>query len=223
MTITFLCNAGLALETDRAVLLVDVPNQDSKPFYPLPEDEWQKILSRQPPYDKVCGMWFSHTHPDHCDMEKVRNYQQRWPDIPVFLPDQTNVRGCCKIGPFHIEYQRFDHAPIPNAPPHVVTWINAGGKTLYLAADAALDPEGHRRFLRGRRADIAVWNAMYLSRAETRILLAEAASRSIIYHLPLRSADTCGIWKKTDSNLTRYGKELFMVRILDHYPMTVVW
>lgn len=213
----------MALEADNSVLLIDVPNQKSEPFFPLPEHEWQRILFRQPPYDKVCGMWFSHRHPDHCDLEKVRMFQQRWPEIPVFIPEQTNVRGCFRIGPFNMEYQRFDHAPIPDPPPHVVTWITAEGRSLYLTADAALEPTLHRSFLRGRRADVALWNAMYLSRPETRVLLTEAADRSIIYHLPLRSTDTSGIWKKTDSNLKRYGKELPTVSLLDHYPMTAAW
>ena len=53
MKITLLCNAGLALETDDAMLLVDLPNAPLEPFYTLPEHTWQQILNREKSFDKV--------------------------------------------------------------------------------------------------------------------------------------------------------------------------
>ena len=218
MKLTLLCNAGLALEAENAMLLVDLPNQAFPPFYALPDDLWERILDREPPYDRVCGFWFTHDHPDHCDLDKVRAYQQRWPEIPVFLPEEKMVRGTVNIGPFRMEYRRMPHAPIPDPPPHVVTWVTAGERSVYLAADAVLDADAHRAFLKGRKADGAVWNSMYLSRPETRALLRETADRNFICHMPAQRPDSEGLWRKLEMNFKRFGPELETVTVWDAYP-----
>lgn len=222
MKITVLCNAGLALEAENAILLVDAPNQAFPPFAALPEALWQDILERKPPYDRVCGLWFTHDHPDHCDLEKTRAYEQRWPEIPVLIPGPGHVRGRVQLGPFTMEYQRLEHAPMDEpTPPHVVTWISCGGKSIYIAGDAALDCEAHRAFLRGRTADAAFWNSMYLSRPDTRNLMAQAARQSCIYHMPPQEPDDFGLWKKCRSNLQRYPQELERVTVIERYPSEI--
>ena len=62
MRITLLCNCGLAVECSGAVLLVDVPNGSAPPFYRLPADAWQRIVERQPPYDRLAGIYITHQH-----------------------------------------------------------------------------------------------------------------------------------------------------------------
>lgn len=223
LQITLLCNAGLAMEYEGAVLIVDAPNCEYGVFYKLPEKEWQNILQRQPPFDGVCGLYFTHNHPDHCDLRAVRQYQNQWPQTPVFLPDGNPDSGTVHFGPFEIEFQRFAHAPLPQGvPPHVVTWIQAGAHTVYLSADAELDCAAHRAFLKGRKADAAFWNAMYLSRPETRSLLSDAAHRSYIYHMPASHADSAGMWRKCDRNFERYGAALRQVEVLGAYPSKII-
>lgn len=221
MKLTLLCNAGLSLETKQGILLVDLPNEAFPPFAVLPEDMWHQILNREPPYHKVCGFWFTHAHPDHCDQEKLRAYQRRWPEIPIFLPEWKYVRGRVEVGPFRIEYQRMEHAPIPNPPPHVVSWIEVEGKSIYLAADAELNAERHGAFLNGRKADAAFWNSMYLSRPETRALLRDASRQNYIYHMPMERPDPDGLWRKLERNMERHGAELPHVTILDRIPVTM--
>lgn len=220
---TLLCNAGLALEYENALLLVDVLNRASGPFYGLPKETARKLQALEPPYDRLCGLYFTHTHPDHCDLEAAARFRAAWPQIPVFLPEDHPETGTLAMGSFRLEYARFPHAPMPQeTPPHVVTWIQAGERTLYLASDAALDCDAHRRFWNGRRADAAFWNAMYLSRPETRALLAEGAKRSYIYHMPADHQDTGGIWRKCQTNFRRYGSELQTVTVLGQYPQEVI-
>ena len=221
LKITLLFNAGLALETEEAMLLVDAPNRESPPFFGLPDEEWRRILERQPPYDKVCGFWFTHDHPDHFDRERMEEYVSRWPKTKVFLPNEHTEGGHARMGPFTMEYSRLDHAPIPDPPPHVVTWIETGEGSVYLAADAALDVEAHRSFLRGRRAKAAVWNSMYLSRPDTRQLMSEAAERNFICHMPAQRPDGCGLWRKLERNLERFSPELEHVTVWDAYPTQV--
>lgn len=217
MRITLLCNCGLAVECSGAVLLVDVPNGSAPPFYRLPADAWQRIVERQPPYDRLAGIYITHQHSDHCDLDALRAFQRRWPDVPCLLPSEETPRGSVGLGPFTVEYEAFPHAPIPNPPPHRVTWIRAGERCVYLAADAALEPEAHRAFLRGRKADAAFFNAMYLSRPETRRLLREAAAQCYIYHMP-REGEGQEIWAKCRRNLERYPEELAQVSVLGNYP-----
>jgi len=85
--VTLLSNAGLVLEHQNDVLLIDLPNGDVGAFSGLPEHEWEKILAMKPPYDRICGMLFTHQHPDHCDGERLRDFQRRHPHIPVYIPD----------------------------------------------------------------------------------------------------------------------------------------
>ena len=222
MKLTLLCNAGLAIETEDAMLLVDLPNTPLEPFYTLPEEIWQQILNRQPPYDKVCGFWFTHLHPDHWNREKVEEYCRRWPEIPCYMPQERIIKGKVSIGPFAIRFQRMDHAPIANAPPHVVTMITTGEGSVYLPADAVLDAEQHSCFLGGIQCDAAVWNAMFLSQPETRELMHNAAKRSFVYHMPAQKPDSMGLWRKLEKNLQRHGSELVGVVIWDMYPSSVI-
>lgn len=137
--ITSLCNAGFALEYNGSILLIDVPCKSYGPYFGLPESDWMAIYKKQRPYDKVCGIYITHDHPDHCDLDMLEQYRKRWPDTPVFLPAE-DTEGVIQWGPFRLEYQSFPHAPmLHGVPPHVVTWITAGEKRIYLAADAALE------------------------------------------------------------------------------------
>ena len=221
MQLHLLCNAGFLLKAEEASLLVDAPNRTHPPFYTLPSQVWQEILDRRPPYDHVCGLWFSHNHPDHCDLDKARDYLTKWPDAFCFVPEEKHIRGKGKAGPFEIEYQRVNHAPIPMAPPHVVTWIKAGEKSVYFPSDAELNCEVHRNFLKNRKADVAIWNSMYLSKEDTRQLMTETAGRNFICHMPQQRPDEGGLWRKLEKNLERFGEELQNVTIVDHYPFKI--
>ena len=220
MELTLLCSAGLALTYGDSVLLVDVPNGVQPPFYTLPDNVWQEIYARKAPYDKVCGFWITHDHPDHFDRVRMEAYHKRWPQIPIFLPDLFPATGNVRMGPFRIRYRRVEHAPIPDAPLHVISLITAGEKRIYLPADAVLDPAPHREFLQGEACAAAVWNPMFLSRPETRALMRQTAPRNLIYHLPPERPDAAGLWKKVDNNLLHYGAELETVRLLEGFPAT---
>lgn len=223
MDVILLCNAGLAFSYEGKTLLVDVPNCTLPPYAPLAPGEWDRIMERKPPYEHLCGLYFTHEHPDHCDMDKVRAFREKWPDVPCFIPKENAGQGTLVMGPFIISYEELDHAPIDApTPPHVVTWIKAGAASIYIAADAKLDCEQHRGFLKGRVASAAFWNAMYLSRTDTRRLLRESAQRSFIYHMPEVEPDGYGIWKKCRNNLKRYGDEIRNTEVLSSYPSHIV-
>jgi glyoxylase-like metal-dependent hydrolase (beta-lactamase superfamily II) len=222
MNITLLCNAGVALECDGETLLVDLPNCDLPPYYPLPDSVWNQIMEGEKPYDHVCGIFFTHDHPDHMQKEKLEAYRLTHPEVPIFAPDFCNQAGVLEMGPFRIRWALMPHAPLPwPLPAHAVAWIEAEGECLYIASDAALDVSAHDSFLRAQKADIAIWNAMYLSRTETRELMHRTADRNYIYHMPADYDDELGMWRKCRANLRRYPDELKGVIIMDRYPYRI--
>lgn len=221
MKTTLLCNAGLALHHNGETLLIDLPNRAENVFYRLPDDFWTNICDCRSPYEKISGICFTHTHGDHFDKERLLDFTTRYPDVPCFVPKDLNDDGIFKMGIFTIEYHRFPHAPIDNAPPHVVFVISAGEKQIYIAADAALDCEIHRKIINGRYMDAAFWTPMYLSRQETRTLLKETASKNVIYHMPVKTEE-CGIWKKCENNFKRYPDQLDTVLVPDRYPTEII-
>ncbi len=222
MEITLLCNAGLAVAHRGVTLLVDVLNGDIAPFHALSEELWQKILNHEPPFSSICGLCFTHDHPDHYNRDRVDAYLARWPGTPFFLPHSHTEQGTALMGPFSICYGSICHAPMEEeTPPHAVIWITNGDQSVYVAADAKPDPGEHIKFLQNKRADAAFWNAMYLSQPQTRQLLRDVAVHSYIYHMPAENPDGYGLWNKCRRNLSRYGSELENVTVLDRYPCTV--
>lgn len=222
MNLTVLCNAGLALSHEGHTLLIDLPNCDLHPYYPLPDETWRKILALQSPYNALCGLFFTHDHPDHCDVKKVQAFQEQHPELPVSLPSGNDEEGALHWGPFDIEYQSVPHTPLPvQEPPHRVALIHAGDATVFVAGDAILEPQIQRDFLKDRIADIGIWNSMFLSRTETRALLKDAAKKAVIYHLPLPGTEDRGIWRKCRNNFQRHPEELSGIQVVDHYPANI--
>lgn len=210
------------IEKQGQTLLVDVPNGDCPPFQMLDDGIWDEICRRTPPYDKICGIYFTHNHPDHCDLQRLRQFLNMSPDVPFFVPNDKTTSDQINWGPFRITYQSVDHAPIPQAPAHVVTLIETKSQSLYLPADAILDPSVHTSFLGEKQATYGIWNAMFLSRACTRELMRNAAKHNFIYHMPSEKNDSFGIWKKCQLNFQRYSQELMDIKVMDTYPSVVV-
>ena len=218
MTITLFCNAGLAIQSKESVLYVDLPNSGIAPFNRLSEHNWQQICEEASVKQHVAGFVFTHEHPDHLDRDRLKMFPDH--TVPIFIPDEkTPEEGRLVLDAFCVSYKKIDHAPIPNAPEHRVLVIEAENKAVYIAADADLDCSAHRSFLGDRLVDAAFWNSMYLSRSETRQLLAETAKKNYIYHMPVKP-DAFGLWKKCEKNFQRYSQELINVVVAEGYPTT---
>jgi len=216
MIIRFLCNAGLAIEHNGKTLMVDLPNADIAPFYTLPDNVWEDICDHEVPYSNISGFFFTHEHADHMDEYRLQRYINAHPDTCVFVPDQTVSSGVVEFDEFRVEYVRFDHAPLPEVPPHVVAFISAGQKTIYVSADSDLNFERHKQLLLSRKVDVSIWTSMYLSRENTRKLF-ELSANNYINHMPLKPKGM-EMWKKCERNMERYASELKNVVVIDRYP-----
>lgn len=223
MRITLVSSCGLILEQDGQTLLIDALNKQFRCYYGLPPEVFAKMLAGEPPYDAVCGVLFTHAHPDHYSASRAEQLRAAC-GAPVFLPQpNTPERLMMQLGPFTVECSRFPHIPVPGMAeaPHAVYWISAAGKSIYVTADAQIDTERHRAILHGRRADAAFWNGQYLSHPETRELLLEAAVKNYIYHIPVDEKDVCGIRRKCERSMARFGAELPDVSLLEQYPSSL--
>ena len=217
-----LSSAGLAFTCGTSTVLVDVLNGSAGSFYRLPRATAADIISGRPPYDHVDGLFYTHLHPDHYDQADNTAFLQTHPRSAVFFPTvEAPAHGVLQAGRFTLEYQEMAHTPC-DFPwvRHYVLLLSAGGTTVYLTSDAALDPSAHLSFLNGRQADYGFWNAMYLSYPETRQLLRRCARKSFIYHMPPSAEDR--ICRKVVRNFQRYGGELTGVTVLGAYPLQLL-
>ena len=217
MNAALVCSCGLLLEHAGEKLLIDAPNCALPPFYALPDEAAERLSADT----EICGLLFTHLHPDHYDGARVKRFLHS-PGRPVcFLPDENMpLRVEADIGSFHFEAVRFAHTPAPQFAElaHYVFLITAGGRTVYLAADAEPNADRHRAILQGRRIDAAFFNSQCLSYPEMRTLLSVCAKEAFIYHMPADAADCAGIGRKCARNLARFGAEVPNVRVLTQYP-----
>ena len=61
-----------------------------------------------------------------------------------------------------------------------------------------------------------------LSYPETRALLPEAAKKNYVYHIPVDEKDACGVRRKCERNMARFGAELPNVSLLEAYPSQIL-
>lgn len=220
MKVRLVCSCGLLLSSRGTSVLVDAPNADFPPFYRFQAEEEARLLAANAPYDGLCGLIFTHLHPDHFDAARVKALMAARADVPVFAPDEACASRTFSLGAFTVECHRFAHTPAPQfaALPHDVLLISDDEKTVYITSDAAPEIEKHREILRGRPIDAAFWNSQYLSYPQTRALLRECAAQNFIYHMPSGELGESAIGRKCEKNLLRYGAEVQNVRVLCRYP-----
>lgn len=220
MKVTLLSSCGLALCAEGQTLLIDALNKSFRCFYGLPVAEFEKMLAGTGDYAGLCGVVSTHAHPDHYNESRTRALCAAR-SVPSFVP-RADTPPCqtLQFGPFTVECHRFAHTPVAgwDQVTHGVLFITAGQTSVYLTADARPDVAQHRAILAGRRATAAFWNGQYLSHPQTRALLAEAAEKNYVYHIPVDPADRSGIRRKCEINLARFGPELSHTTLLRQYP-----
>lgn len=222
MTVSVLCSCGVFLRTEKAAMLIDAPNDGFAPFSEFPDEELQKIIKAEPPYDVPLCIAFTHTHPDHYSESKLDRIRKHRPETQVILPSAKAQEYCLFGGEFSVFTYPVSHTPAPAFPDstHNVIFISSE-ISVYITADALCDVTQHRLILGGRKADAAFWNGQYLSYPETRKLLSDAAKQNYIYHNPVDAEDVSGIRRKAERSMRRFGEELKNTELILSYPYTV--
>ena len=222
MTITLLCSCGLAIASGGQTLLIDALTESCPPFYQTPEETRRQILQAEGTFSHVCGLLFTHLHPDHFSRADAECFEALHPATRVFIPKgKGDDEICLQAGAFSVSGRRALHTPVPGFGQSTVylMTVAAEGKMIYITSDAAPDAETHRAFLVGRQMDAAFWNGQYLSYPQTRALLRDCARQNFIYHFPIDPND--GTRRKAQKNMERYPQELQSVTLLTQNPTTL--
>ena len=220
MQITFLANCGILLQAEHDSILVDAPNSLHTSFDGLPEEEFQKIVLAQSPYDSLKAMFFTHRHNDHYDKKRARCIMQTRQDVESYSPNGvTPKEGTVKAGEFTVHYFLAPHSGEEfSQVPHCVLLVEAKGKRIYITGDADWNAKTHGRILRDFSPHVAVWNPNYMTHPKGRALLAKVP-QNFIYHLPLQTEDVFGFARKCRKDYGTFGKEL-PVTLVDYVPAT---
>lgn len=223
MKITLICNCGLVFSSQGQTLLIDALTQKLPPFYALPEKTRQEILDGKGRYQSVCGMLFTHLHPDHFDPVAAEQFATQNKKALTYIPSRrTPAPDILHAGCFTVEMHRTRHTPVPGYGKSTVDTmiVSAEGKCVYVASDCAPEALLHERTLGGRVMDAAFWNGEMLLYKPEREMLRACAVQNYIYHIPEDAND--GLRRKLERLMLRYPQELANVTLLCAYPKTMI-
>ena len=99
MKITLVSSCGLVLEQDGQTLLIDALNKQYRCYYGLPPETFVRMLSGEPPYDAVCGILFTHAHPDHYSASRTEQLRAACGAAVVLPQPDTPERLNVQLGP----------------------------------------------------------------------------------------------------------------------------
>ena len=225
MKLTLVSSCGVLMESEGQKLLVDGVNEPCLTFQVFPEEDLTGIKNGAAPYDGLLALLFTHRHPDHYSEPRLSAIVTERPQLPILTPEDTASDNVSfRIGCFEIEAKTVAHTPVPGVecPKHMVYLITTPEGSVYFSADADIDVELQRRFLRGRIVDYGFFNGQYLSHPETRAFLGECFKHQLIYHIPVDKEDFTGIRRKADNNYERYSAELPSLLLLNRYPYPIL-
>ena len=219
MKITLICNCGLALESGGQTLLIDALTQELAPFYRAPEKTRQEVIAGEGEYASVCGLLFTHLHPDHFDRDAAEAFSARHETAAIYIPSRREpAPQTLSIGNFTVELHRVRHTQVAGHGKSTVDAmiVSCEGKRVYVASDTAPEAAIHEGVLAGRKMDAAFWNGEMLLYKPERALLHDCADESFIYHIPDDPQDS--FCRKLERIVSRYPEELENVRLLTQYP-----
>ena len=222
MKITLLCNCGLAICSGGKTLLVDALTQELPPFYRAPEIVRRAIIEGTGAYSAVCGLLFTHLHPDHFDRAAAEAFAKNHPDALVYCPNRrVPAPERLSAGVFTLELHRVRHTTVAGYGKSTVDamLLTAEGKTVYIASDTAPETAIHEKVLAGRRVDAAFWNGEMLLYKPERESLSHFAAKNFIYHIPPAEED--GLRRKLERLTERFPAECESVTLLGEYPSAV--
>ena len=222
MKITLLCNCGLAIESGGSTLLVDVLTEELPPFYRAPETVRRAIIEGTGAFENICGLLFTHLHPDHFDRAAAEEFAKNHPGALLYIPNRReHAPERLTAGPFALELHRVRHTSVAGYGKSTVDamLVTAEGKTVYIASDTAPEAAIHEKVLAGRRPDAAFWNGEMLLYKPERESLSRFAAKNYIYHIPPAEKD--GLRRKLERLTARYPEECESVTLLGEYPSAV--
>lgn len=221
LKITSVCNAGILLEYGADSVLIDGIAHSYLGFTGLDDALYEQLRKRDGIFSGLRGILFTHCHPDHYDAERFLAVKNADPSLTVFVPNEkTSCSGRIECGMFSVCYFETPHMPHTfEQVRHFVFLIQAGDEAVYIAADAMLDAELHRKILKDCSPDWIVVNPVYLTLPATVSWLADSGAKDIlIYHVPVDPEDMTGMRRKAERSIARCKDRLPCLHLPTLHP-----
>ncbi len=184
MKITRTGNAGVLLETNGILILLDGVSKDLFPYSPTPSCIKEQLLKRSP--DIVA---FTHYHEDHYDEEFATSYKKN--TLRSVYGPELFLRGEYK----GVKFSTFSTRHIGKNDISHVSFTIEGEKCLWFAGDASpLDLEKQEGL---PKPDILVVPYAYaLTESAWRKTKGFGAEKIILVHMPEEKIDPYGLWQQ---------------------------
>lgn len=224
LQVQLLCSCGLLITCGKDSVLIDAPNSAHRTFQVMDEQLQKRFAEGEEPFHQLRGLAFTHTHPDHCDLNAVHRYLRLHPACSGFIPSYDEPdQGRLEWGNIRIEFCYLPHMRVPEGmKKHYALLVEVEGKTLYLTGNAVPEPQLHASFLAGRHIDMAFWNPYHIVVPEMRHWMRTAdVQRHCVYHIPVDERDETGIRRKLYACVSRDRDELGAFQLLTSYPAEI--
>ncbi len=224
-------NAGLYFWDGRNGLLIDAIHEGREEgLSPMPAFLAGQLRCRSGLFGHVTGMLFTHLHHDHYDTDKVRQFQQSAPGLPVYGPNLMEGRVELEVvrpDTYHIvmggtTLWAWDTCHDGNTfagTPHQSFLLALGRERFFVAGDAALNVSDAIHIAEVCRSPVtaAFCNLYQLASPDGREFLRMLSPEQVfLYHLPFSEDDHCGYHRLARQVLRNYPADLPSVERLDH-------
>ncbi|MCI6732506.1 MAG: hypothetical protein MR487_09315 [Lachnospiraceae bacterium] len=199
LSIYYLANAGIYFTDGNTGLLIDGLFDAWPGFDGLPYELEEKIMKKEVPFQNLSHLFFTHEHLDHCSHEKLQQFSDGCPDIPVYRPSERNnlvisIPVTCRISVTGFSTRHLlDASP---KIPHDLFLLDWEDSHFFISGDA--DPVSAAKQFpenllesHAGQIDMAFINPFWLSLTPGRRFLEQLKPKRIfVYHLPLIAEDT---------------------------------
>ena len=227
-SVFYLANAGIYLTDRKTGILVDGLFERYDGFDTLPVSIETAIMEKQPPFEQLTTLLFTHTHVDHYSAGRVSAYLERYPETECILPAPADS-GCHTVsihsGSEHYVYSThtgFSKAVVEQLHskhlmdkgkivPHTALFLNYAGQCFFFSGDS--DPVYLNRYIPQEilsaccgKTTMAFVNPFFFPLAPGRRFLENLNPKQIfVYHMPLQVPDPLRYHEILDRGLAKYS------------------
>lgn len=187
-SVYYLSNASVYLDDGENGILIDGLYDPIPEFDPPVKHIEQAIFAKEPPFEHLTTLLFTHQHRDHCSLSKIHQLLQMHPSMNCQFPEQLNLSGLTAFPSSHLLDKKQQIL-------HQALFLSFGGQNYFISGDCdpvylqkKLPPSIRQQFFGS--IHYAFVNPFFLSLTPGRRFLEELTPKHIcVYHLPLSVPD----------------------------------
>lgn len=227
VSIYYLSNAGLYIDSGTTGILIDGLYSDYEGLDSMPTEIEEKIMHREPPFENLRILLFTHRHTDHFCREKMEHFRELYPDSVTYCPEYDSDIDLSAFPEIHLERIASKHLLNRGGVllPHDTFILTVCQEVIFISGDA--DPvklnrtmtEELKEKLKGH-IDYLFCHPFFTAFTPGRRFFRELnPDRCYIYHMPILAEDVLhyhetlrrGLEKLEDGEVTPLLE--FMVKI----------